>query len=110
MEADITEHPGMQLKKQVLQEKTSRQSVATIRETTTIWDKATGESDLNDWFSQRRTADICAKLIEEGYNDTVNKKTGLVIDPTYSVLRSAGFLTLVEGHRKECSGIIIRNN
>lgn len=41
--------------------------IANQRETTTIWDKATGEPIYNTIvWGCRRTADICAKLIEEG--------------------------------------------
>lgn len=72
--------------------------IANQRETTTIWDKATGEPIYNTIvWGCRRTADICAKLIEEGYNDTVNKKTGLVIDPTYSGSKIRWILDEVEG-------------
>lgn len=72
--------------------------IANQRETTTIWDKATGEPIYNTIvWGCRRTADICAKLIEEGYNDTVNKKTGLVIDPTYSGSK----IRWIKAHRKE---------
>lgn len=68
------------------------------RETTTIWDKATGEPIYNTIvWGCRRTADICAKLIDEGYNDIVNKKTGLVIDPTYSGSKIRWILDEVEG-------------
>ena len=75
--------------------------IANQRETTTIWDKATGEPIYNTIvWGCRRTADICAKLIEEGYNDTVNKKTGLVIDPTYSGSKIRWILDHVPGARE----------
>lgn len=79
--------------------------IANQRETTTIWDKATGEPIYNTIvWGCRRTADICAKLIEEGYNDTVNKKTGLVIDPTYSGSKIRWILDEVEGAAKNTYG------
>ena len=55
------------------------------RETTTLWDKNTGIPVANSIvWGCRRTTEICTELIDKGYNDMVNKKTGLVIDPTYS--------------------------
>ena len=72
--------------------------IANQRETTTIWDKATGEPIYYTIvWGCRRTADICAILIDLGYNDTVNKKTGLVIDPTYSGSKIRWILDEVEG-------------
>ena len=72
--------------------------IANQRETTTVWDKATGEpiAPTIVWGC-RRTADICADLINKGYNDMVNKKTGLVIDPTYSGSKIRWILDNVEG-------------
>ena len=72
--------------------------IANQRETTTVWDKATGEpiAPTIVWGC-RRTADICADLIDKGYNDIVNKKTGLVIDPTYSGSKIRWILDNVEG-------------
>lgn len=58
------------------------------RETTTLWDKNTGVPVHNSIvWGCRRTTEICQGLIEKGYNDMVNKKTGLVIDPTYSATK-----------------------
>lgn len=55
------------------------------RETTTIWDKSTGKPLYNSIvWACRRTSSICTELIEKGYNNIFNKKTGLVIDPVYS--------------------------
>ena len=72
--------------------------IANQRETTTIWDKATGEPIYNTIvWGCRRTADIWAKLIEEGDHDPVTKKTGLVIDPTYSGSKIRWILDEVEG-------------
>ena len=58
------------------------------RETTTLWDKNTGVPVHNSIvWGCRRTTEICQGLIEKGCNDMVNKKTGLVIDPTYSATK-----------------------
>lgn len=58
------------------------------RETTTIWDKNTGKPLYNSIvWACRRTTEICKKLINNGYNDLFNKKTGLIIDPVYSATK-----------------------
>lgn len=68
------------------------------RETTTVWERATGKPiNRTIVWGCRRTADICADLIDKGYNDMVNQKTGLVIDPTYSGSKIRWILDNVEG-------------
>ncbi len=55
------------------------------RETTIIWDKATGKPVSNAIVWQcRRTAGICETLKADGLSDTVLQKTGLLIDPYFS--------------------------
>lgn len=55
------------------------------RETTVVWDKATGEPVYNAIVWQcRRTAEICRSLVEEGWGDTIRKKTGLLPDAYFS--------------------------
>ncbi|MBQ9268765.1 MAG: glycerol kinase GlpK [Oscillospiraceae bacterium] len=55
------------------------------RETTIIWDKATGKPVSNAIVWQcRRTAGICEKLKADGLSETVLQKTGLLIDPYFS--------------------------
>lgn len=51
------------------------------RQTTVVWDKATGPPVYNAvvWQS-RQTAAICDELIERGHDDMVRRKTGLLID------------------------------
>ncbi len=72
------------------------------RETSTIWDKTTGQPIYNSivWGS-RQSSEICAELIEKGYNDIVNKKTGLIIDPTYSASKIRWILDHVEGAQEK---------
>ena len=51
------------------------------RETTVVWDRATGQPIANAIVWQdRRTASYCDKLREAGHTDQVQAKTGLVID------------------------------
>jgi glycerol kinase len=55
------------------------------RETTLVWDRATGQAIHRAIVWQdRRTADICAKLKDEGHEPTITAKTGLIIDPYFS--------------------------
>ncbi|MGB7595528.1 MAG: FGGY family carbohydrate kinase, partial [Erysipelotrichaceae bacterium] len=55
--------------------------VTNQRETTTIWDKKTGEPVYNSIVWQcRRTASICDDLRARGWADKVRAKTGVPID------------------------------
>jgi glycerol kinase len=55
------------------------------RETIVFWDRRTGEplAPAIVW-QDRRTADICAALKEQGEEPTVRAKTGLLLDPYFS--------------------------
>jgi len=55
------------------------------RETVVFWDKTTGEplAPAIVW-QDRRTADICRKLKDEGHEPAVQAKTGLLLDPYFS--------------------------
>jgi glycerol kinase len=55
------------------------------RETVVAWDRETGEPLHRALVWQdRRTADRCAELREQGHESLVREKTGLVIDPYFS--------------------------
>jgi len=55
------------------------------RETTIAWNKQTGEAIGNAIVWQcRRTADFCAELKEEGFEEVIKQKTGLRADPYFS--------------------------
>lgn len=71
------------------------------RETTVIWDKATGKPIYNAivWQS-RQSNDICKQLIQEGWQDYVRKTTGLLIDPYFSGTKIKWILDHVEGSRE----------
>ena len=59
--------------------------VTNQRETTIVWDKATGHPVHNAIVWQcRRTAPLCETLIAEGWGDYVQKTTGLLIDAYFS--------------------------
>lgn len=70
------------------------------RETTVVWDRTTGKAIHNAIVWQdRRTADICAGLKSAGLEDTVNKRTGLLLDPYFSGTKVSWILDNVPGAR-----------
>jgi glycerol kinase len=70
------------------------------RETTIIWDRATGEPVYNAIVWQdRRTADYCAALRDAGHEDMVTSKTGLLLDPYFSATKVKWILDNVDGVR-----------
>ncbi|MEG2038172.1 MAG: glycerol kinase GlpK [Oscillospiraceae bacterium] len=71
------------------------------RETTILWDKATGEPVYNAIVWQcRRTADICEKLKADGFAEIIKEKTGLIIDAYFSATKIKWILDNVEGVRE----------
>ena len=65
-----------------------------------VWDRATGQAVHRAIVWQdRRTADICAKLKDEGHEPTITAKTGLIIDPYFSGTKVAWILDHVPGAR-----------
>ena len=70
------------------------------RETTVLWDRASGAPLANAIVWQdRRTADHCARLKREGHAARVTSKTGLVLDPYFSATKLAWLLDHVPGAR-----------
>ena len=70
------------------------------RETTAIWDRATGKPIHNAIVWQdRRTADMCEALRRDGHEPEISEKTGLLLDPYFSATKIAWFLKHVEGVR-----------
>ena len=71
------------------------------RETTVVWDKATGEPIYNAIVWQcRRTADYCDELKARGLEKIIKEKTGLIIDPYFSATKLRWILENVEGARE----------
>jgi glycerol kinase len=70
------------------------------RETTLLWDRATGEAlhPAIVW-QDRRTSDSCHGLRDAGHETLVNQRTGLLIDPYFSATKLAWLLDNVEGAR-----------
>ncbi len=72
------------------------------RETTVVWNKNTGKPVYNAIVWQdRRTADYCAKLKEQGLEPKFTEKTGLRLDPSFSGTKLRWILENVEGARAE---------
>jgi glycerol kinase len=70
------------------------------RETTVVWDRATGQAlHRAIVWQDRRTADICARLKAEGHEPAITAKTGLIIDPYFSGTKVAWILDHVPGAR-----------
>jgi glycerol kinase len=70
------------------------------RETTIVWDRASGKPIHNAIVWQdRRTADICAALRKAGREKTFAAKTGLLLDPYFSGTKVKWLLDTVKGAR-----------
>ena len=71
------------------------------RETTLVWDAATGTPihPAIVW-QDRRTADYCAGLKDKGHEAAVAAKTGLLIDPYFSATKIRWILDTVPGARE----------
>jgi len=71
------------------------------RETTIVWDRATGKPLHNAIVWQdRRTAKQCDRLKRAGAEKLVTRKTGLLLDPYFSATKIGWLLDNVEGARK----------
>ena len=71
------------------------------RETTIVWDRETGEPVYNAIVWQcRRTADIINKMTEDGWEEKIKDRTGLVPDAYFSSSKIAWILNNVEGTRE----------
>ncbi|NUB45711.1 glycerol kinase GlpK [Fertoebacter nigrum] len=70
------------------------------RETTLVWDRATGQPIHNAIVWQdRRTADTCAALKDAGLEAEITAKTGLLLDPYFSGTKLKWLLDHVDGAR-----------
>ncbi len=74
--------------------------VTNQRETTVIWDRATGAPIANAIVWQdRRTAERCQALRDQGVEPDVTAKTGLLLDPYFSATKIEWMLDHVPGAR-----------
>jgi glycerol kinase len=72
------------------------------RETTVVWNRATGRAIHNAIVWQdRRTAETCARLRDAGHEPLVTARTGLLLDPYFSATKLGWILDHVEGARAQ---------
>lgn len=70
------------------------------RETTLLWERATGRPVMNAIVWQdRRPAPFCESLRAEGIEPVIRQKTGLVLDPYFSATKIAWMLQNLPGVR-----------
>jgi glycerol kinase len=70
------------------------------RETTVVWDRKTGQALGHAIVWQdRRTADYCDSLKEQGLAEMIRQKTGLVLDAYFSATKVRWILNHVAGAR-----------
>lgn len=76
--------------------------IANQRETTIVWDAETGKPFYNAIVWQdRRTADYCNSLVEQGLTEKIREKTGLIIDSYFSGTKVRWILENVPGAREK---------
>lgn len=74
------------------------------RETSVLWDAATGEPlHRAIVWQDRRTADVTGKLAAAGHEPMVQAATGLILDPYFSASKFAWLLDAVPGARNRAA-------
>ena len=74
--------------------------IANQRETTVVWDRATGQAFHNAIVWQdRRTAEACQALKAAGHEPLIAARTGLLLDPYFSATKIGFILDTVPGAR-----------
>ena len=74
--------------------------IANQRETTIVWERATGKPVYNAIVWQdRRTTAICQNLRDQGLESAIRQKTGLLIDAYFSATKIIWILDNVKGAR-----------
>jgi len=76
--------------------------ISNQRETTLVWDRATGMPihPAIVW-QDRRTADLCEILRGQGHEADLTARTGLLLDPYFSASKIAWLLDNVKGAREK---------
>lgn len=83
-------------------EQISAIGITNQRETTILWDRDTGEPVYNAIVWQcRRTADMIDGLKEDGFDQVIREKTGLIPDAYFSASKIAWILDHVSGAREK---------
>ncbi|MCM3762712.1 glycerol kinase GlpK [Alkalihalobacillus oceani] len=93
---------GVMLKANVREYEIAAIGIANQRETTIVWDKETGQPVYQAivWQS-RQTAAICEQLKQQGHEQMVKEKTGLLIDAYFSGTKLKWILDHVAGAREK---------
>ena len=74
--------------------------ISNQRETTVVWERASGRPIYNAIVWQdRRTADVCEALRAAGHEALITQRTGLLLDPYFSATKIAWILDHVPGAR-----------
>ena len=74
------------------------------RETTILWDRATGQPlHRAIVWQDRRTADTCAALREAGHEPMITDRTGLLLDPYFSGTKVKWLLDHIPGARERAA-------
>ncbi|MDP6537222.1 MAG: glycerol kinase GlpK [Gammaproteobacteria bacterium] len=72
------------------------------RETTVVWNRETGKPIHNAIVWQdRRTSDYCEQLRQQGMQENIQEKTGLLIDPYFSATKLRWILDNVADARQQ---------
>ena len=83
-------------------EQISAIGITNQRETTILWDKTTGEPVYNAIVWQcRRTADMIDALKEDGFDQVIRERTGLIPDAYFSASKIAWILQNVPGAKEK---------
>ena len=92
---------------QLVKENADPQEIAAIgltvqRETCLLWDKTTGQPlHKAIVWQDRRTADRCDRLREEGKAETIEKTTGLVLDAYFSATKLGWLIDWVKENKPD---------
>lgn len=80
-------------------------AITNQRETVVVWNKNTGKpiSKAVVW-QDTRGAEICRQLREDGKNQMIQEKSGLLIDPNFSASGVKWLLDNIEGAREAAEG------
>ena len=83
------------------QRKVAAIGITNQRETTVVWDRVSGQAIYQAIVWQdRRTAEFCDGLRQQGHQDVVRARTGLLLDPYFSGTKINWILENVEGARQ----------
>jgi glycerol kinase len=89
-------------KKSISSEQIAAIGITNQRETTIVWDKKTSKPIYHAIVWQdRRTADYCNQLKQDGLSKTIQEKTGLIIDAYFSATKLKWILDNVDGARSK---------